>query len=242
MNQLPAIAIGGPPHSGKSVLVHSLTQALRRLQIEHYVLRACPDGEGDWSNEAPAELVEQIRDKGKFTKLFVDRVCRDLARRNLPLLVDVGGRPQPDQEAIFEGCTHAILLVKEDIEQEEDGLARWRDLAQKYDLTIIAEYTSTLQDQAEITTEEPILQGKITGLERHTQATGPVFDALLQRVCVILEHDESELREKHLKDAPTELTLEVDRPIAGVDRAKEPQPPATSLTHAWVGSRHRCYK
>jgi len=47
MNQFPALMIGGPPHSGKSVLAYSLTQALRARQIDHYLLRACPDGEGD---------------------------------------------------------------------------------------------------------------------------------------------------------------------------------------------------
>src|SRR5438552_6610469 len=48
-HSLPAILIGGPPHTGKSVLTYSLSQALRKRSIEHYVIRASPDGEGDWS-------------------------------------------------------------------------------------------------------------------------------------------------------------------------------------------------
>ena len=51
LNQLPAVLIGGPPHSGKSVLIYSLSQALRARGVAHYALRACPDGEGDFSNE-----------------------------------------------------------------------------------------------------------------------------------------------------------------------------------------------
>ena len=59
MAHFNAILIGGPPHSGKSVLTYSLTQTLRQQGIDHYVLRACPDGEGDWSNEAAPERVWQ---------------------------------------------------------------------------------------------------------------------------------------------------------------------------------------
>ena len=44
MELFPAVMIGGPPHSGKSVLAYSLTQALRARGVAHYVLRAYPDG------------------------------------------------------------------------------------------------------------------------------------------------------------------------------------------------------
>ncbi len=54
MELFPAILVGGPPHSGKSVLTYSLTQALRRRGVDHYVLRAAPDGEGDWANSPPS--------------------------------------------------------------------------------------------------------------------------------------------------------------------------------------------
>jgi len=39
MNPFPAVVIGGPPHSGKSVLTYLLTRQLRALRVEHYVLR-----------------------------------------------------------------------------------------------------------------------------------------------------------------------------------------------------------
>ena len=57
MELFPAVMIGGPPHSGKSVLAYSLSQALRARQVAHYVLRAFPDGEGDWANEADQAMV-----------------------------------------------------------------------------------------------------------------------------------------------------------------------------------------
>jgi CRISPR-associated protein Csx3 len=60
-HSFPAILVGGPPHSGKSVLTYLLSQRLRTAAVEHFVLRACPDGEGDWSYEAPPATVRLLR-------------------------------------------------------------------------------------------------------------------------------------------------------------------------------------
>jgi len=109
MELFPAILIGGPPHSGKSVLAYNLSHALRP-RVTHYLLRACPDGEGDWANEIDQSLVRTIRVKGDWTRTWVDRICRDIAARHQPLLVDVGGKPEPWQEPIFGQCSAAILL------------------------------------------------------------------------------------------------------------------------------------
>lgn len=100
-HEFSAVLVGGPPHSGKSVLTYSLTQALRQRQVSHYVLRACPDGEGDWSMESPPDTVRLLRNKGLFTDQWVDQICRDLQQRHLPLLVDVGGRPTANQQRIL---------------------------------------------------------------------------------------------------------------------------------------------
>jgi len=62
---LPAILIGGPPHAGKSVLTYNLTIALRKLDVPHYVFRASPDGEGDWSFEGDLDTVREFIIKGK---------------------------------------------------------------------------------------------------------------------------------------------------------------------------------
>ncbi|MCS7041091.1 MAG: hypothetical protein NZP34_15910, partial [Caldilineales bacterium] len=84
--ELPAVLVGGPPHSGKSVLIYSLSQALRARGVDHYALRACPDGEGDWSNQAPPPLVKEIRLKGSWTPQWVQWISRDIRCRRLPLL------------------------------------------------------------------------------------------------------------------------------------------------------------
>ncbi len=206
METFPAIFIGGPPHSGKSVLTYSLTQELRRRRVEHYVLRACPDGEGDWAQEAAQQVVRTIRVKGAFTKEFVENICQDLANRHLPLLVDVGGRPTPEQEVIFSYCTHCILLTKDEASRTE-----WLALADRYAVIVIADITSALEGESYLVQESPVLRGVITGLHRGSTARGPVFEALVERVASIFDFDRDELRRMHYALSPVENVVDLDR-------------------------------
>src|SRR5579859_8086129 len=111
---LPAVLIGGPPHAGKSILFYSLTHALRERGIRHHAIRACPDGEGNWTQESDEKTVSQIRIKGDWSDDFVKRVCSDLEHRCLPLLVDMGGHPKESQTCILRQCTHSLLLLRAD--------------------------------------------------------------------------------------------------------------------------------
>ncbi|MCS6827783.1 MAG: hypothetical protein NZ553_14305 [Caldilinea sp.] len=204
MNSFPALVIGGPPHSGKSVLTYLLTQQLRNRRVEHYVLRACPDGEGDWSQEAPPETVRLLRQKGRFSADFVDLVCRDLGQRHLPLLVDVGGKPTPEQERIFDRCTHAVL-----ISSTPDTLDVWRRLAERHGLVVIAELHSVLDGDDCIEAETPVLRGRIGKLERRTGVGGPMLEALAKRVQQIFSYTDRELKTLHFSHAPTELIVDI---------------------------------
>ncbi len=206
MELFPAILIGGPPHMGKSVLTYSLTHALRERGIPHYVIRAYPDGEGDWANEADQKLVRRIRVKGQGTPRWVDRICRDIANRHLPLLVDVGGRPTLDQERIFDHCTHAILLTGDD-----DAHRTWETLLARHGLLPLADLRSELHGQNRLTDTWPTLRGVIAGLERGLTAAGPTFDALVERVARLFAYDPDELRRTHLATAPVEITVDLDR-------------------------------
>jgi len=202
----PSILIGGPPHVGKSVLAYSLTHALRRRGVEHYVLRAYPDGEGDWANEADQRLVRRIRIKGEGTPEWVTRICRDIAARHLPLIVDVGGRPTPDQERVFDHCTHAILLTKDAAHRDT-----WQTMIVRHGLILLADLHSRLRGTSLVTDDGPVLRGVITGLERGTTAAGPTFDALVERVARLFAYDPAELRRSHLTSAPVENVIDLDR-------------------------------
>lgn len=212
MEPFPAVLIGGPPHSGKSVLVYSLTQALRQAHTPHYVLRACPDGEGDWANEADQILVRTIRVKGDFTETFMGRAAGYLQNRHLPLLVDVGGKPTLAQEAVFAHCTHAILVIgdrAEDPNAYARDLAVWRQRMTRQGVSIIGEIRSQLSGENSLAAAEPIVQGTLTGLERGKTAVGPTFVALVARLNGLFNFTEAELTRLHLAQAPVELTLDL---------------------------------
>lgn len=207
---LPAIAIGGPPHSGKSVLIYALTKALRLNGISHYVLRACPDGEGDFSQETSQELIKLIRRKGTFSTSFVERVAQDIANRHFPLLVDVGGKPTPEQELIFTQCTHTILLIADRPEQYKQDLAAWQALAGRHNLPIIANLQSSLTTPHRLDSPTSPLQGVINGLERGRPVDGPVFQALLNKITTLFTYSKAELDNHYLSQSPTELTLKLE--------------------------------
>lgn len=206
MEQFPAVLIGGPPHSGKSVLTYSLTRALRRHGVQHYVIRAAPDGEGDWANEADQARVRLLRVKGDFTPAFTDFVCSSIRGRHLPLLVDIGGRPTPYQERVFDCCTHAVLLVP-----NPGALSRWRTIAERHAVPIVAELTSHLKGCQSIIITEPTLQGIITGLERGKMASGPTFDALVDRLIDVLYFDPIELYRLHERCCSIETVIDLNR-------------------------------
>ena len=202
-NPLPAILIGGPPHAGKSVLTYSLTQALRKRNIDHYVIRACPDGEGDWSQEIDQDAVRVIRVKGTWMPSFVERVCRDLERRHFPLLVDMGGRPEAWQTCILSNCTHSLLLLHP---HDEQTIQFWRQLVEENGLLPLAQLYSVLDGTSAITSEEAVLQGTLTGLNRNSVAHGPLFNLLVERVASLFSsYSSEELKKGHLASAPAEV-------------------------------------
>ncbi|GCE15836.1 CRISPR-associated protein Csx3 [Tengunoibacter tsumagoiensis] len=183
MNLLPAVVIGGPPHAGKSVLFYSLTHALRERQIPHHAIRACLDGEGNWSQEAPAEIVSQIRlsVKTEWPASFIDRISQDIEHRCLPFLIDMGGRPRGKQLELFRLATHAILLLRAD--KPEDTIM-WQRFIQENSVVPLAQLVSIQQRETQLTSLTPILEGTINRLERHelTRQHGQTFEHLVDLV------------------------------------------------------------
>ena len=206
MELFPAVLIGGPPNSGKSVLTYNLTQALRERGVSHYVVRAAPDGEGDWASEARQSLVRTILVPRTWTPAFVEHVCESLAHRPLPLIVDVGGRPTAWQECIFDYCTHAILLTP-----DESARAAWLDLASRHNLVALADLRSELHGVSQVMATQPVLQGVMAGLEWGRQIGGPTFEALVERIARLFAYDNDELRRSHLASAPVETAIDLDR-------------------------------
>ncbi|KAA3661031.1 MAG: hypothetical protein DWQ04_17670 [Chloroflexi bacterium] len=208
----PAVIVGGPPHSGKSVLVYSLTKALRAINVPHYVLRACPDGEGDWANEADQSLVNTLRIKGEFTPAFTKKIDRFLQQRHMPLIVDVGGLPNDEQQALFRHATHAILLVGEDKNAPvsySENMAYWQNIMTQQGVAVIAQIKSVLHGENQLISSIPILTGVMAGLERGQIAIGPVFDAVIEKLSDVFAYDSEEILAYHMAQSPVEITLDL---------------------------------
>ena len=165
----PAILIGGPPDSGKSVF----SNALRRSLIQHYphyrifLHRANWDGEGNWAYESRnMELVDDLVEQNEYrihedpetAKLIPDyyryhgRVVQNL--RNLVdiLLVDVGGKPQAEKEPLIQECSHYIIVTR-----SPEFLPSWHEFCQPH-LAAIAIIHSVLQQRMDCVSDAPILE------------------------------------------------------------------------------------
>ena len=96
VNLFPAILFAGPPHSGKSVLAYQVSQALLERGVQHYLLRAAPDGEGNWflAGGGGRQRLLRAGHKTGYSPAFVRRIQQAIAARPLPLLVDAGGLPR----------------------------------------------------------------------------------------------------------------------------------------------------
>lgn len=206
-NPFPAILIAGPPHSGKSVLSYLLTDGLRKMNVSHYLLRAVPDGEGDWFQVGPRDAVQALRVKNKhgYEPGFVAHMRRAIENRHLPLLVDIGGKPQGEQFDLIRACTHAILLYKEEAECLE-----WRSNLAKAGLQPLAELRSSLDSDEDAFDSHPLLTGTIGGLERNAdeRRAGSCFGALLDRVSGVFHYEELDMERILVASAPLEPLIE----------------------------------
>lgn len=211
MSQLfSAILIGGHPNRGKSVLSFILSKLLAGRQLPHYLLRATPDGEGNWFQEAPLEVARALRagHKRPWSPPFEAALEAILAERVLPLLVDAGGQPtRSQQESLFARCSHAILLG-----QDEGELAGWREITTRYNLEVIAEIFSLPHSEDAILSAGDPLRLRLGGLARHPdvrETTSPAWQALVARGRAAFAWDAEPLWDHHRQSAPSE-TLPVN--------------------------------
>lgn len=214
LNFLPAVLVGGPPHTGKSVLFYRLTQALRERGVEHYALRACPDGEGNWYQESDPTLVGTLVIKHKtWPASFIERIGQDLEHRCLPFLVDMGGHPSAAEMVLFRSCTHAILLYHEDSPEKTQ---RWQELIEAANLLPLARLSSRREGTTTLTSSSPLLEGVLTGLERHSMhaESSELFNALVDRLATLFtSYDLQDQTAVFLAHAPTELTINLPQAL-----------------------------
>ncbi|WP_052888033.1 CRISPR-associated protein Csx3 [Thermogemmatispora carboxidivorans] len=215
MVSLPAVLIAGTPHSGKSVLAYYLCQALCERKIPHYLLRACPDGEGNWFYSADPERVSAIRQKheGPWPESFRTRIRADLYHRRLPLLVDIGGKPCESDQVLLKECTHAILLRRADQPVEAQ---QWLDFINASQLELLADLSSTLKGESSLSSRGPVLEGTISGLERQKPVSpGPVLDELIARLSSLFKTpDLQRIEDEYRNNAPVRPIVDLDKELS----------------------------
>ncbi|MEI7642890.1 MAG: CRISPR-associated protein Csx3 [Chloroflexales bacterium] len=206
----PAIFIGGPPHSGKSTLFYRLSQALRQMKVEHYGLRASPDGEGDWAYETGESLVRELRMRSKedWTAQFAAQMSRDIDQRHLPLLVDAGGRISPETAQIAAACTHGLLIAS-----PAGDLASWRTLLARLGRPLLAELRSDLAGEQHVTIDAGVLHGTLNGLRQGALSDGPCFAALLSQIQQLFSYPPGQLFQIHCSLTSVELIIDLTQPI-----------------------------
>lgn len=164
-----AVAFLGPPHSGKSILLNELRLALRQhlpeeiFQREFFILRACPDGQGDWFDDIPQSQAMTLRYKNRFDSDFVSRISnhlRQLRSEKSLLFVDCGGKIDKKNTAILDACTHAIIV------SSDPGLfERWMGAVEAGELGLLAQIESTTREEVAVVSQSP-LRIRIGKLER----------------------------------------------------------------------------
>lgn len=172
------VAIGGPPHSGKSVFLAELyRQLLARRPSGVFLQRACPDGEGMWSAESDPVLVKEIRRKGKFSAEFMAftlKAVENLGKVFSLVLVDLGGKRTAENAEIFARSTHILVLSSDENEDES-----WRNFAAAEGCKTLAVIRSRLfetspgvLDTSKSTpdqswSDEEVLRGELWQLDRN---------------------------------------------------------------------------
>lgn len=206
VSAFPAVLIGGPPHSGKSVFTYVLKQALKQLHPRpaFYVFRAAPDGEGDWFHEGDPGLVHQLRFKQTFDRDFAQKVAEAIAARHLPLLVDVGGKITGEQRLIARQCTHAVL-----VSADPDQLKAWEAFVAEMGLELLAAFHSRLEGEDVVENPEAVpLRGTVTRLQRHaTVERRPAVEAAAALIAPLFTFDHETLREIHRQQLRPEFSL-----------------------------------
>ncbi len=171
------IVFCGPPHSGKSVFIANL---IDKLPTDAYtIIRACPDGEGNWSNNKKQDETAIVRKKGKFTETFIENACKAIDNQtNKIVIVDVGGVMSKENEQVFKHCDNFVVLSSDEEKKKE-----WLEFGKKSGLECIGCLDSSLEGKEEIYSKEPYIQGKIVGLERgEILQNSPIIKAIVSDI------------------------------------------------------------
>lgn len=159
----PALLIVGPPDSGKSVFSHQLFSTLVKDYPDVYLQRSHWDGEGNWILELSEDATDDEREafklhnKGTLTERFFPyqgEAILNLRRQKTLVIVDVGGRIQPEKQSILAACTHYLI-----ISSNPEEIEPWCDFCEENgSLQRVAVIHSTLEQTLCVLQNDPYLE------------------------------------------------------------------------------------
>lgn len=163
------VVIGGPPHSGKSVFIQALRKKLNEIDSTSFtqnvfIIRACPDGEGDWFGDIPADQGKTIRFPGVFTDDFAIQVASDIENTALTkniVIVDVGGKLDQKNNLIFSKCNSGIV-----VSNNKTDISKWVGAFELTELKTLATIHSVLDGETKVLSLSP-LEVQISNLDRN---------------------------------------------------------------------------
>jgi len=160
-----------------------------QFQRTFYVLRACPDGEGDWLTAIDPSIGLTLRYKSPFDDAFLDEICKaleNLRYQKRLVLVDCGGKIDKKNQRILNLCTHAIIVSR--ISEE---IPIWCGAALASELDILARVESVRSEMCTIISARPLYL-KLGKLERGQEQSLPLPQELLQQVISLLTQPSEE--------------------------------------------------
>ena len=218
------VVVMGPPHSGKSVFIEALSQAVDP-ELGMTMLGGCPDGEGLWlQRHYDDPEVKKLRRKGTFTPEFVEHAAESVQGFHGPLaLIDIGGRVSEENHAIAAGATHAIILAG-----DLSKVAEWRDFADELGIPVVATLHSHYSGNGDIihtATDERVV-ASTHYLERGTgDKERPSVDAVANMLDATVRGNVAywqSAAERKLGNTATELTKPELLGALGREEALEP--------------------
>lgn len=188
------VAVGGPPHSGKSVFLAELYRQILQRKPDRFCFlqRACPDGEGMWSDESDPAIVREIRRKARFSKefmLFTLKSIENLGKFFPLVLLDLGGKRTAENAEILARSSH-IIIVSSSSEETQ----KWIEFAENEKCEVLAilrsELTNAVKNavKSEIDFSAPPVKGIIYNLQRegskepYRKAVSQFADWLIEQV------------------------------------------------------------
>lgn len=119
------------PGQQPQAIADNLFQALLPDYPQIFLQRAHWDGEGNWLLELPESASADDREafkqvyKGEISDRFFPHHAQailQLRRQKQLVLVDVGGRVQPEKLTLLEACSHYLVIAS-----DPDGVAAWHE-------------------------------------------------------------------------------------------------------------------